>query len=62
MARTRNGLGSGYEVSPMVTCFSCMASRRADWTFAGARLISSARMRLLKMGPSLGLKVISWGL
>ena len=30
-------------VSPIVTCRSCIASRRADWTLAGARLISSAR-------------------
>ena len=34
-----------------VTCFSCMASSRAAWVFGGVRLISSARMRLAKMGP-----------
>ena len=35
----------------MVTCRSCMASSSALCTLAGARLISSARMKLLKMGP-----------
>jgi hypothetical protein len=35
----------------MVTCRSCMASSRALWTLAGARLISSARTRLAKIGP-----------
>jgi len=40
--------------SPMVTWRSCMASRSALWTFAGARLISSARMRLLNIGPCFG--------
>lgn len=49
-------------VSPIVTCFSCIASRRADWTLAGARLISSARMRLLNIGPSLAEKLDSCGL
>ena len=37
-----------------MTWRSCIASSRADWTLAGARLISSARIRLLKIGPSLG--------
>ena len=36
----------------MLTCRSPMASRSADWTLAGARLISSASTRLAKTGPS----------
>src|SRR4051794_36374979 len=36
----------------MVTCCSCITSSRADWTLAGARLISSARRKLQKTGPS----------
>src|SRR5260370_3763005 len=35
----------------MVTCFSCIASSKALCTLAGARLISSARTRLAKIGP-----------
>ena len=35
----------------MVTCRSCIASSRALWTFAGARLISSANTKLAKTGP-----------
>ena len=35
----------------IVTCFSCIASSSAACTFAGARLISSARMMLAKIGP-----------
>ena len=53
IARTKNGFGRIYVSSPMVTCLSCIASRRADCTFAGARLISSAKMKLAKMGPFL---------
>jgi hypothetical protein len=30
---------------------SSMASRRADWTLAGARFTSSARRMLVKTGP-----------
>ena len=37
--------------SPIVTCFSCIASRRADCTLAGARLISSAKTKFAKIGP-----------
>ena len=37
--------------SPMVTCRSCMASSSALCTLAGARLISSASSRLVKIGP-----------
>jgi hypothetical protein len=35
----------------MVTCRSCIASSKADCTFAGARLISSANRRFAKTGP-----------
>ena len=38
-------------VPPIVTCFSCIASSSAACTLAGARLISSARMMLAKIGP-----------
>ena len=41
-------------VSPIVTWRSCIASSNALCTLAGARLISSARIRLEKIGPSLG--------
>ena len=51
VAMTRNRPSSGKVCSPMVTCRSCMASSKADWTFDGARLISSARMKLAKIGP-----------
>ena len=51
VARTRNGSGRGVVVSPTVTCLSCMASRSADCTLAGARLISSARTRFANTGP-----------
>ena len=51
VARTRNGSGSGVVVSPTVTCRSCIASRSADCTLAGARLISSARTRFANTGP-----------
>ena len=37
--------------SPIVTCFSCIASKSADCTFAGALLISSARTKFAKTGP-----------
>jgi len=51
VARTKKGRGSS-RVSPMtVTRRSCMASRRADWVLGEARLISSAKTRLAKMGP-----------
>src|SRR5918992_1588663 len=36
----------------MVTWCSCMTSSRADWTLAGARLISSASRKLQNTGPS----------
>ena len=37
----------------MVTVRSCIACRSADWTFAGDRLISSAKMMFAKIGPFL---------
>ena len=51
VASTRNGSSSLNVVPPIVTCFSCIASSSAACTFAGARLISSARMMLAKIGP-----------
>ncbi len=35
-----------------MTCFSSIASRSADWVFAGARFTSSARTMFAKIGPS----------
>ena len=35
----------------MVTCFSCIASNNADWTFGGAWFISSAKTKLEKIDP-----------
>src|SRR5215211_6640016 len=52
VARTRNGSGTGWLVLPMVTWCSCITSSRADWTLAGARLISSASRKLQNTGPS----------
>ncbi len=51
VASTRNGSGSGKVWPPIVTCFSCIASSSALCTLAGARLISSASSRLVKIGP-----------
>ena len=44
-------LERGRCVPSTVTLCSCMASSRADWVLAGARLISSARTMLAKTGP-----------
>ncbi len=53
VAITRNGDGS-FVVSPYTdTCFSSMASSRADWTFGGVLFISSARTMFENTGPSL---------
>jgi hypothetical protein len=49
---TMNGCGTGYVVPPIDTCFSAISSSIAACTLAGARLISSARMKLTKTGPS----------
>ena len=51
VAITRKRGGSLWVLPATVTCRSSIASRSAAWTLAGARLISSARMRLLKTGP-----------
>ena len=52
VAITRNGSGTGWVSWPIVTWRSCITSRSADCTLAGARLISSARRKLQKTGPS----------
>ena len=52
VASTRNGFGTGNVLWPIVTCRSCITSSRADCTFAGARLISSASRKLQNTGPS----------
>ena len=52
VASTMNGAGTGWLTPAIVTCCSCMTSSRADWTLAGARLISSASRKLAKTGPS----------
>src|SRR3954452_14367539 len=49
---TRNAVGPGNVSPPIVTCCSCITSSSADCTFAGARLISSARTKLPNTGPS----------
>jgi hypothetical protein len=36
----------------MLTCRSDITSSSADWTLAGARLISSAKTTLASTGPS----------
>src|SRR5579884_432304 len=49
---TRNGGWSAKLRPSTVTCRSCIPSSSADWVLAGARLISSARRRLVKTGPA----------
>ena len=51
VASTKNGWGSRCDSPPIVTCRSCIASSSADCTFAGARLISSARITFANSGP-----------
>ncbi len=51
VAMTKKGLGSWCVSPSTVTCPSSIASRRAACVFGGARLISSARTTLAKMGP-----------
>ena len=53
VARTKNGLSRMRLWPATVTCFSCIASSRAACVLGGVRLISSARMRLAKIGPRL---------
>ena len=45
--------------SPIVTCFSCMASSNADCTLAGALFISSAKTKFAKIGPFFTEKLVS---
>src|SRR4029453_16412446 len=52
VAITRNGSGTRWLSPAIVTCRSCITSSNALCTFAGARLISSARRRLVKTGPN----------
>ena len=62
VASTRNGSGSLNVWSPMVTWRSCIASSSALCTLAGARLISSARIRLANTGPFLMRNSPSFGI
>ena len=57
VAITRNGGSSGCVTPSIVTWRSCIASRSAACVFGGARLISSARRRLVKIGPGPELEV-----
>lgn len=52
VAATRKGSGSFRGVPSTVTWRSSIASRSEDWVLGGVRLISSARRRLVKTGPS----------
>ena len=52
VATTKNGLGTGWVMPPIVTWCSCITSSRADCTLAGARLISSVSRKLTNTGPS----------
>ena len=47
----KNGSGNAHVVPATVICRSAIASSKADCTFAGARLISSAKIRLWNNGP-----------
>ena len=58
VAMTRNGDGTACVSLPIVTCRSCITSSSADCTLAGARLISSARRKLQKTGPELGVEAV----
>lgn len=62
VATTLNTSGSCLVSPAMVTWRSCMASRSADWTFAGARFNSSARTKSEKIGPSFTRKLPLFGL
>ena len=52
VASTRNGRTSGRVTPSVVTWRSCIASSSAACVFGGARLISSARRRWVKIGPA----------
>lgn len=58
---TKNGEGRRRLFSPIVTCHSSIASRSADWTFGGVRLISSARRIWVNIGHFLTSNFPSWG-
>lgn len=62
VANTINGDGRGNDSSPIVTCFSSIASRSADWTFGGVLLISSARRIFVKIGHFRTINSHFWGL
>ena len=51
VATTRNGSGIAKVRPPTVTWRSAIASSSADWTRAGARLISSTSTTLARIGP-----------
>ena len=51
VANTKNGSFSSLDTPITVTVCSCIASSSALCVFGVARLISSARMMLLKIGP-----------
>src|SRR5215218_6504610 len=51
VARTRNGRSRRFVPPSIVTCRSCIASSNAACVFGGARLISSASSRFVKIGP-----------
>ena len=56
VAMRRNGYGSSRVTPSTVTWRSAIASSSADWVFGVARLISSTRTTLAKIGPGLNSK------
>jgi len=62
VAITTNGGGKGYVRPSMEACPSLMASSRLDCVLGDARLISSPRRMLVKIGPFLNVKLPSLGL
>ena len=55
IAKHMKGGVTGSEVPSIVTCSSCITSSKAACVLAGARLISSAKRRLVNTGPFLSL-------
>src|SRR3989440_5387692 len=53
---TMNGWPTGCSTPSTVTCPSSITSRRADWVFGDARLISSASTIEWKIGPGMNSK------
>ena len=53
VAITRNGVGRGRVCPSIVTCFSCIASIRADCVFGDALFSSSVRTMFANIGPFL---------